>query len=188
MTACRWGPSSSTSRSASASTRRATPCSSCSATSTPTSAAAPVGQPDLAPDGRGRHQQRRLRATVYLPGRSEPLRDTVIYSSFRGRQYSDSPRAIHEELVRRGAPLEHLWVVRDHQCNVPPTATVLRAGSREHHWALARSRYVVENDHFPDWFERRPDQVALQTWHGTPLKQLGFDVSTQRAAERKFGR
>jgi CDP-glycerol glycerophosphotransferase len=147
-----------------------------------------VVQRDLDPDERGRHQQRRLRATIYAPGRSQPLRDAVLYASFRGRQYSDSPRAIHEELVRRDAPLEHLWVVRDHACNVPPTATVLRSGSREHHEALARARYVVENDHFPNWFERRPDQVALQTWHGTPLKQLGFDVSLQRNVVRKFER
>jgi CDP-glycerol glycerophosphotransferase len=143
---------------------------------------------NLDPDERGRRRQRRLRSTVYRPGRTEPLRDTVIYTSFRGRQYSDNPRGIHEELVRREAPFEHLWVVHDDACRVPPTATPVRAGSREHYDALARSRFVVDNDHFPDWFERRPDQVCLQTWHGTPLKRLGFDVSSQDGAPRRFER
>jgi CDP-glycerol glycerophosphotransferase len=143
---------------------------------------------DLDDDERGPFNQRRLRTAAYAARRAEPLREAVVYTSFLGRQYSDSPRAIHEELVRRGAPLDHLWVVRDGGCVVPDTATVLREGSREHHEALATSRYVVTNDHFPEWFVRREDQLCLQTWHGTPLKRLGFDVSDMRRTPRRFQR
>jgi CDP-glycerol glycerophosphotransferase len=143
---------------------------------------------DLDDDERGLYNQRRLRNTVYASGRSAALRDAVVYTSFLGRQYSDSPRAIHEELVRRGVPLEHLWVVRDGRCAVPETASVLREGSREYHEAMASARYVVSNDHFPDWFERRDDQLCLQTWHGTPFKKLGFDVSDMRRQVRRFQR
>jgi CDP-glycerol glycerophosphotransferase len=145
-------------------------------------------QRDLDDDERGLYNQQRLRHVAYPAARSGELRDAVVYSSFVGRQYSDSPRAIHEELVRRGAPLEHLWVVRDGRCAVPDTATVLREGSREYHEAMGRSRYIVSNDHFPGWFERRDDQVCLQTWHGTPFKKLGFDVSDMRKQVRKFSR
>ncbi|MEA2412771.1 MAG: CDP-glycerol glycerophosphotransferase, partial [Thermoleophilaceae bacterium] len=143
---------------------------------------------DLDEDERGPYNQLRLRETVYVARRTQPLRDAVIYTSFHGRQYSDSPRAIHEELVRRGAPLEHLWVVQDGQCEVPPSATVVRDGSREHFDALATARYVVANDHFPDWFARRPEQVCLQTWHGVPLKRLGFDVTARRNQGNRFTR
>jgi CDP-glycerol glycerophosphotransferase len=137
---------------------------------------------------RGRRQQRRLRATVYGGGRGAPLRDAVVYLCYGGRQYADNPRAIHEELVRRGAPLEHLWVVRDGRCRVPGTAAVLRSGSADYYQALAQARYVVSNDHFPVWFERRPGQVCLQTWHGTPLKRLGFDVPGDRKFARRWDR
>jgi CDP-glycerol glycerophosphotransferase len=143
---------------------------------------------DLDDDERGRAQQRRLRESAYARRRQEPLEDVVVYTSFRGRQYSDNPRAIHEELVRREVPLRHLWVVRDGMCRVPRSATVVRDGSREHYDAMARARYVVSNDHFPDWFARRPDQVCLQTWHGTPLKRLGLDVSEMRGTIRRFQR
>jgi CDP-glycerol glycerophosphotransferase len=143
---------------------------------------------DLDEDERGHFNQLSLRSNVYVARRTEPLRDAVIYTSFHGRQYSDSPRAIHEELVRRGAPLEHLWVVQDGQCEVPPSASVVRDGSREHFDALATARYVVSNDHFPDWFARRPDQLCLQTWHGAPLKRLGFDVTARRNQGNRFTR
>ena len=143
---------------------------------------------DLDEDERGHYNQQSLRRNVYVARRTEPLREAVIYTSFHGRQYSDSPRAIHEELVRRGAPLEHLWVVQDGQCEVPASATVVRDGSREHFDALATARYVISNDHFPDWFARRPDQVCLQTWHGAPLKRLGFDVTARRNQGNRFTR
>jgi CDP-glycerol glycerophosphotransferase len=143
---------------------------------------------DLAEDERGGYNQRRLREDAYPAHRSEPLRDAVVFLNYGGRQYSDSPRAIHEELVRRGSPLEQLWVVRDGMCNPPDTVTPVREGSREFFAALATARHVVSNDHFPAWFQRRPDQVCLQTWHGTPLKRLGLDVSEMRKATRRFQR
>jgi CDP-glycerol glycerophosphotransferase len=143
---------------------------------------------DLDEDERGGYHQRRLRTVAYPAHREQPLRDAVVYVNYGGRQYSDSPRAIHEELVRRGSPLEQLWVVRDGRCRVPDTVTAVREGSREFHEALARARYVVSNDHFPSWFARRPDQLVLQTWHGTPLKRLGLDVSDTRKSRRRFKR
>jgi CDP-glycerol glycerophosphotransferase len=145
-----------------------------------------VVRANLGADERGPYHQRRLRTEAYGTARSQPLREAVVYTSFGGRQCSDSPRAIHDELVRREAPLEHLWVVADGMAHVPDGAVELRDGSREHHEALARARYVVTNDHFPGWFRRRDDQVCVQTWHGTPLKRLGFDVSELQKTIRNF--
>jgi CDP-glycerol glycerophosphotransferase len=147
-----------------------------------------VVERDLDDDERGTYMQRRLRRTAYEAKRDEALRDAVVYASFRGRQYSDSPRAIHEELVRREAPLEHFWVVAEGQCVVPSSATPVREGSREHHELLATARFVVYNDHFPAWFHRRDDQLSIQTWHGTPFKRLGFDISAVRKTPRRFER
>ena len=143
---------------------------------------------DLDDDERGGYHQRLLRTGVYTAHRSEPLTDAVVYMSFGGRQCSDSPRAIHAELARRGAPLEHLWAIRDGAASAPEGARTLRYGSREHHEALARARFVVANDHFPDFFERREDQTCVQTWHGTPLKRMGFDVAEMRGGSRKLDR
>jgi len=140
---------------------------------------------DLDDSERGGFHQRRLREIVYVGGRAGPLRDAIVYSSFGGRQYSDNPRAIHEELVRREVPLEHVWVARDAMFSAPAGATVVRDGSREHYEAMAEARFIVTNDHFPEWFSRRPDQVCLQTWHGTPLKRLGFDMPEVRKSIRR---
>jgi CDP-glycerol glycerophosphotransferase len=143
---------------------------------------------DLEEGERGGFAQRRLRAAFYPSLRASPLRESVVYLSFGGTAYSDSPRAVHEELVRRHAPLEHFWVVRDGAFAVPETAVPVRHGSEEYHELLARSRYVVANDHWPRWFERRTGQTCLQTWHGAPLKRLGYELADRPKAMRAYRR
>ncbi|MFF4176961.1 CDP-glycerol glycerophosphotransferase family protein [Streptomyces sp. NPDC001750] len=126
-----------------------------------------------------------LRGT-YRSRRTAPVRDTVLYSSFDGRRYSDSPRAVHEELVRRGVEFEHLWVVRDQQARVPAGVTAVEHGSTAWHEALATSRHIVTNTQLPEWFERRDDQFVVQTWHGTPLKRIGLDLAGTAQADAAY--
>ncbi|MFD9816021.1 CDP-glycerol glycerophosphotransferase family protein [Streptomyces sp. NPDC059080] len=126
---------------------------------------------------RGPYRRRVLRETHYPLHRGRPLRDAILYSSFGGRAYGDSPRAVHEELVRRGIGAEHLWAVRDGQTAVPDTARAVVVGSAEWHGALAHSRWVVANTQLPGFFRRRQGQLVVQTWHGTPLKRIGAEPS-----------
>ncbi|WP_406462749.1 CDP-glycerol glycerophosphotransferase family protein [Streptomyces sp. NBC_00111] len=139
----------------------------------------------LPPAERGAYGQRRLRER-YADARGGELRDAVLYSSFDGRQYSDSPRAVHEELVRRGTGAEHLWVVRDQQAAVPPGARAVALHSAEWHEALARSRWIVTNTQLPEWFERADGQFVGQTWHGTPLKRIGRDLAGTAFADTAY--
>jgi CDP-glycerol glycerophosphotransferase len=148
-----------------------------------------VARRDLGEDEAGRFNQRRLRAGYRLR-RTAALEDRVVFTAYGGRQFADAPRRVHDELVRRDNGLRRTWVVRDGQAVVPTTADVVRDQSREHFEALATSRFVVVNGHLPQWFERRPDQIVVQTWHGTPLKRVGLDAlrghSGRRAAEPRW--
>ncbi|PJE94256.1 glycosyl transferase family A [Streptomyces carminius] len=128
----------------------------------------------------GPYRQHQLRREVYEAGRRKPLRDSVLYISYNGKQYSDSPRAIHEEILRRGLDVEHLWLVRDGQVELPSTVKRVRMWGTEWYEALARCRYIVTNAHLPHWLERREGQVIVQTWHGTMLKKIGLDIEVPK--------
>ncbi|MFI5932822.1 CDP-glycerol glycerophosphotransferase family protein [Actinoplanes sp. NPDC051494] len=140
----------------------------------------------LPDEERGRAHQARLRERYYPAMRAQPLRDVVVYNSFTGRQYSDSPRAVHEELVARGLPLEHQWVSVDGQAPLPHTAEPLPLWSERWYESLATARYIVTNQHLPEWFRRRDGQVVVQTWHGTPLKRIGFDIADVRFTDKRY--
>ncbi|MFD9068562.1 bifunctional glycosyltransferase/CDP-glycerol:glycerophosphate glycerophosphotransferase [Streptomyces lasiicapitis] len=125
----------------------------------------------LRPAERGAYRRHRLRTEHYPRERTKNLRDAVLY--FDG----DSPRAVHEELVRRGTDVEHLWVTRDQQTRVPAGARGVEEHGAEWYEALARCRRVVTAGHLPDFFERREGQTVVQTWNGTPLKRIGTDLT-----------
>ncbi|MFG3345355.1 CDP-glycerol glycerophosphotransferase family protein [Streptomyces sp. NPDC048018] len=142
--------------------------------------------PDLDTEDVGWFRQREMRTTVYQEARNTPLKDTVVYASFSGRQFSDSPRAVYEELLRQGSDLEHVWVVEDRRAEIPEGVRVIRRWSREWYEALGNSRYIVTNTHLPFWIRRREGQVIVQTWHGTPLKRIGHDIDSVQFADRKY--
>ncbi|WP_030759673.1 bifunctional glycosyltransferase/CDP-glycerol:glycerophosphate glycerophosphotransferase [Streptomyces sp. NRRL F-2664] len=134
-----------------------------------------VADPLLSPHDRSRYAQRVARFETYPAQRALPVKDIVVYDTFQGHGAGDAPRAVHEELLRRGEKLEHIWLVRDGRTEVPATARAVQYDSVEWWEVLARARYFVTNDSVPTLFQRRPGQVVVQTWHGTPIKQIGHD-------------
>ncbi|MEU1214410.1 CDP-glycerol glycerophosphotransferase family protein [Streptomyces sp. NPDC005790] len=130
--------------------------------------------PALADAERSAYHQRRLRTAHYPAQRRLPLRDVVLYAG------EGSPRAVHAELVRRSTATEHLWVTDGSAgaaTRVPPTAAPVVAHSTAWYEALARARRIVVAGQLPVWFERRPDQTVVQTWHGAPLGRFGLDLT-----------
>ncbi|MDP9399529.1 MAG: CDP-glycerol glycerophosphotransferase family protein [Actinomycetota bacterium] len=99
---------------------------------------------------------------------------TLVLSSWHGR-HSDSPRAIARELARRGAPLRQAWIAAD-DVDLPAGVDRVHPGGEEERAALGAARWIVSNDVLPLDFAKAPGATYLQTWHGTPLKRIGFDV------------
>ncbi|WP_042383304.1 bifunctional glycosyltransferase/CDP-glycerol:glycerophosphate glycerophosphotransferase [Streptacidiphilus melanogenes] len=130
----------------------------------------------LDPQERGDYHRRRLLTDTLPAARRRPLLPQVLYDVFEGRSYSCSPRAVHQEMLQRGdVNAAHVWAVLDHRMPTPPGARTVLIGSAAWYEALARSRWIVGNTHLPAELERREGQVVVQTWHGTPLKKIGFD-------------
>ena len=112
----------------------------------------------------------------------------VLYNSFNGR-FSDNPRAIYEELARRGTSAAHVWTAKDSpRDDFPAGASAVVAGSEEHLREVARSRYIVANVEMRESLDKAPGVVYLQTWHGTPLKRIGYDNRYVKANPAAFER
>ena len=57
-----------------------------------------------------------------------------------------------------------------------PRVRFVEIRSPEYFKALATSKYLMNNSTFPQEFAKRPEQVYLNTWHGVPLKHMGYDM------------
>ncbi|MBV9208941.1 MAG: bifunctional glycosyltransferase family 2 protein/CDP-glycerol:glycerophosphate glycerophosphotransferase [Actinobacteria bacterium] len=136
-----------------------------------------IAEPRLRRAEQGNFRQRALRRGYYPMMSRTPLRDAVLFVSWKGKQCADNPLGIAEELRRRGDDREHLWAVTDWSVPVPEGGTGVLRGTQEYYEALARSKYLISNDDMQPPFRKRDGQVYLQTWHGTPLKRIGFDIA-----------
>lgn len=124
-----------------------------------------------------------LRAIGFANRKFALDRDLILFESHMGKQYSDSPRAIYEELSRQRPDLNVFWSTADFSdFGVCPTHMV-RRHSDSYARILARASVLVDNQGFPSYFKTRPDQMYLQTWHGVPLKQMGKDSHSKSAKE-----
>lgn len=115
-----------------------------------------------------------------LPRALPPLADTIFFEGFMGR-YADSPRAIAEELARRGDPRRRVWSLEERTADVPPDVTVVKTWSTGHANAVQRAGWLVSGITMMPELRKRPGTRYLQTWHGTPLKRIGEDIETPRS-------
>ncbi|HET9894726.1 MAG TPA: CDP-glycerol glycerophosphotransferase family protein [Streptosporangiaceae bacterium] len=132
--------------------------------------------PRYGPLDGGRIRRRLLREVYYPVQRLLPVRDAVLFISFDGRTATDNPLGIAKELRRRGDQRDQIWAVNDWSVAVPPDSRAVLIGTAAYLAALGRSAYVVANDHVALPYRRRRGQRYVQTWHGTPLKRLGWDI------------
>src|SRR5699024_3071102 len=101
----------------------------------------------------------------------------ILFESGVGKQYSDSPRAIYEEIVKRNLDYKFIWVCNKNVrfIDIENTKRIQRL-SLSYYYYLAKSKYWVNNQNFPTYIEKPSQTVYLQTWHGTPLKKMLHDI------------
>jgi CDP-glycerol glycerophosphotransferase len=135
---------------------------------------------------RGALHRERARRYWYRLQRRLPVEDTVFFESWKGKQYSDNPRAVYEELVRRGDTRRLVWAVNNLSVEVPEGAETVLTGSRDYYRHLARARWVVSNDSMPTHYVKRAGTRYAQTWHGTPLKRIGFHIDNLQMSNKDY--
>lgn len=116
-----------------------------------------------------------------------PVRnDTVLYESFSGNGMLCQPEAIFRYLISQPQfdRLIHTWVLNDFERYSDVIAEFkeysnvrfVKYLSQGYYRALSTSKFLVNNVSFPTQFAKRPEQVYLNTWHGIPLKKMGYDI------------
>lgn len=103
---------------------------------------------------------------------------TILFISFHGRGYSDNPKAIYEYLQTQNKDFKYVWAIKHYKKKKIEIegAKVIEYFSIPYFYYLARSKYWVVNCKLPTYVLKKPSQIYLQTWHGTPLKRLAHDI------------
>lgn len=113
---------------------------------------------------------------TYIYCKQPMMEKTVLFESFFGGFYTDSPKYLYEQLIK-AYPGEYtcVWSYKDKKLDIPFARKQVKRFSFAYFKYLARAKYFVFNNRQPAWFNHREGMVFLETWHGTPLKRLTFD-------------
>lgn len=100
----------------------------------------------------------------------------VLVECYGGRRATDTVLEVAQSVAHKYPDVPIYWGVADESVPVPAFARPVVIDSEEWYIRLSSSRLLVNNNNFPHYFRKRSGQYYLQTWHGTPLKRLVFDV------------
>lgn len=101
---------------------------------------------------------------------------TVVFSSFKGKSYSDSPRCISEALHALRPDIDIVWHLAN-PAGAPDYVRTVKPRSLSALTALATARCIVDNFNRPLYMKKSPGQLYVQTWHGDrPFKKILFDM------------
>ncbi|RIN87182.1 CDP-glycerol glycerophosphotransferase family protein, partial [Mammaliicoccus sciuri] len=107
--------------------------------------------------------------------------NTIVFESFGGKNYSDSPKYIYEYMQKNYPKLNYIWVFNNPDKNVIiGNAEKVKKGSKEYYDAYSKAKFWVSNARLPLYLNKKENQIYIQTWHGTPLKRLANDMKVVR--------
>lgn len=108
----------------------------------------------------------------------------ILYESYHGNSISCNPYAIFIELLNSPdfSDFTHYWVVSSYneelisKYNNKKNVKFILRNSKKYLKLLCSAKYLVNNVTFPNYFQKKPGQIYINLWHGTPIKTLGKDI------------
>ncbi|MDW8564937.1 CDP-glycerol glycerophosphotransferase family protein [Staphylococcus shinii] len=138
-----------------------------------------------------RFRQKKIQKNIFtkLPIKN----DTILYESFLGKNYSDSPKSIFKYLIENdNRDWKHVWILNNKEIIENEeefknkNVKIIKRFGWKYFYYVTISKYFVLNMRQPKWLYKKDDQVILSTWHGTPLKRLVFDMENVTSANKNY--
>jgi CDP-glycerol glycerophosphotransferase len=107
----------------------------------------------------------------------------IVFCTFSGKGYSDSPRAIYEYMLgeEKYKDYQFVWVFKEPErfqwLTQNRDTTLVKWASPAYEKAMAGAGYWIFNYRVSDHIWPKPEQTYVECWHGTPLKRLGYDLT-----------
>ena len=130
--------------------------------------------------------------------RNSVRKDTIFYASHQGAGMLCGPYAIFRRLMQTDdfKRYRHIWQINDKrelallkkEFAGYDNVSFVQKNSRGYFNAITTAGYLVINNTLPFYFTKKPGQVFVNTWHGIPLKTLGYDIPDGKYTARNMTR
>ena len=114
---------------------------------------------------------------------------TILFCSFGGRSFNDSPRAIYNEICRREEfnDWRLVWAFVEPNKFTIPRGEKVKVDTISFFKALITSKVWVSNSGMDRGVDLITDKIIrVETWHGTPLKRICGEENQTRIGGEKY--
>lgn len=103
----------------------------------------------------------------------------VYFESFHGKQFSDNPKAIYQFMKNNYPEYRFVWGVTKgyEKPFLEEGVSYVSRFSLKWFFIMPRATAWVMNTRTPLWLTKSRKTTYIQTWHGTPLKKIGADIT-----------
>lgn len=98
---------------------------------------------------------------------SKPKKNKIVFDNFLGKGYGDNPKYICDELIKRQNNLDLVWLSNNMDEEFPKEVRVVKYGTQKALRELSSARIWVDNVRNMYKPPKKPNQIYLQTWHGS---------------------
>lgn len=114
-------------------------------------------------------------------------KQTIVFGSNLGRNYSGNPKAIYEYMVRKGLDRKYklVWFFEDMDQKPIGNCKAVKYGRLAYLYYMSVAKVWVFDCRQPKFLIKKKNVTYIQTWHGTPLKKLALDLKEVTMAEGK---
>lgn len=117
-------------------------------------------------------------------GAVTPVKKQIIFSSFGGRAFNDSPYALYRGICEdeRFDAYELVWAFVSPENHSIPRGKTVKIDTPAFFRELLSSEIWVSNAGIDRGIElSRKKHISVETWHGTPIKKIGDDSNNNTA-------
>lgn len=121
------------------------------------------------------------------------LENAIFYECRDGKSMTDSPYAVFKYLIANPQYKNylHVWsidqdsygwdTIKEKFADMKNVVFVKR-NTEDYMFYLTSSKFLFTNSTFQSYFIPKREQICVNTWHGIPIKKMGYDIQSGNPA------
>lgn len=112
----------------------------------------------------------------------------ILFISFGGKKFDDSPRMIYEGMIKdkRFDEYDLVWAFQNTNDFVIPRGRIIKTDSFKYYLTALKAKCWITNSTVERGLSfKGKNTIYFNTWHGTPIKKMGNDISKDN---KSFGK
>lgn len=114
----------------------------------------------------------------------------ILFNSFGGRKYDDSPKAIFEKMItdRRFSGYKFIWAFHNPEQYKVEGAKIIKTDTFTYFLTALKARCWITNSAIERGLDfKKKGTLYVNTWHGTTIKYMGKDeIGAQNAKKIRY--